>query len=130
MTHLRAEKVRKIANHIPDLTVDGPASGDLLVVGWGSTYGALTTAVKACQKQGLSVGHAHLRYLNPFPKNTEQVLQSYKRILVPEMNAGQLILLLRGMFDVKAISHTKIQGKPFTISEIQDKIEQLLAGEA
>ncbi|GIW79301.1 MAG: 2-oxoglutarate ferredoxin oxidoreductase subunit alpha [Gemmatales bacterium] len=127
MVRTRAQKIANIANDIPELEVFGPKSGDLLVVGWGGTYGAIVTAVERAQRKGYSVAHAHLRYLNPMPKNTEQVLKSYKKVLVPELNCGQLRLLLRGIYFVDAIGLNKIQGKPFLVSEIEDKIAEILA---
>src|SRR5262249_43638810 len=104
----------------------GPDQGDLLVIGWGGTYGSIRTAVERAQRKGLSVAQAHLRYLNPMPKNTEAVLKRYKKVLVPELNAGQLRLLLRGYFCVDAVGLNKVQGRPFLVSEIEEKIEQML----
>src|SRR5262249_32922957 len=98
-----------------------------LVIGWGGTYGAITTAVERAQRKGSKVAQAHLRYLNPMPKNTAEVLHSYKKVLVPELNNGQLSLLLRGMFLVDARGLNKIQGRPFLVSEIEEAIERLLA---
>ena len=126
MVHTRARKVALIADDIPELTVTGPDHGDLLVVGWGGTYGSLLTAVTRLQKRGLSVAHAHLRYLNPMPRNTGAVLSRYKKILVPELNAGQLLMLLRARFLVDAVGLHKIQGKPFLISEIEERVEEML----
>jgi 2-oxoglutarate ferredoxin oxidoreductase subunit alpha len=126
MVKTRAQKIANIAHDIPDLKVDGPSEGDVLVIGWGGTYGALATAVQRCQRKGQKVAHAHLRYLNPMPKNTGDVLKRYKKVLVPELNAGQLRLLLRGIFLVDAIGLNKVQGKPFLVSEIEQKIEELL----
>ncbi len=126
MVHTRAQKIANIANDIPELEVDGAADGDLLVVGWGGTYGAIATAVHRLQRKGLKVAHAHFRYLSPMPRNTGEVLKRYKKILVPELNAGQLRMLLRAQFLVDAIGLNKIQGKPFLVSEIEQKIEQLL----
>lgn len=125
MIKTRAQKIANIAKEIPDLTVNGPENGDLLVIGWGGTYGAIATAVQRAQRKGRRVAHAHLRYLNPFPKNTGDVLKRYKKVLVPELNAGQLRLLLRATFLVDAIGLNKIQGKPFLVSEIEEKIEQM-----
>jgi len=96
MVHTRAKKIANIANDIPPLEVTGPADGDLLVIGWGGTYGSITSAVERAQRKGRKVAHAHLRYLSPMPKNTGDVLRRYKKVLVPELNAGQLLLLLRG----------------------------------
>jgi len=127
MVRTRAKKIANIANEIPLLEVHGPAEGDLLVIGWGGTYGSITTAVERAQRKGYKVAQAHLRYLNPMPKNTAEVLKRYKKILVPELNAGQLCLLLRGLFLAPAESLSKVQGRPFLVSEIEDTIEQMLS---
>src|SRR5207237_1498939 len=119
-------KIANIAKEIPELSVSGPAEGDLLVIGWGGTYGALATAVQRAQRKGLKVAHAHLRYLNPMPRNTGDVLKRDKQVLVPELNAGQLRLLLRGIFLVDAVGLNKVQGRPFLVSEIEQKIEEML----
>lgn len=127
MIHTRAKKIAGIANDVPEQVVHGPASGDLLVVGWGGTAGAIRSAVERVQKQGKSVAYTHLRYLNPFPKNLEKVLKSYKNVLVPELNTGQLRFLLRGTYLIDAVGLNKVKGKPFLISEIETKICEVLA---
>jgi 2-oxoglutarate ferredoxin oxidoreductase subunit alpha len=127
MVRTRAQKVADIANDIPELTVNGPAEGDLLVIGWGGTYGSIVTAVQRAQRKGHNVAQAHLRYLNPMPNNTAAVLKRYKKVLVPELNAGQLRMLLRGYFLVDAHGLNKVQGRPFLVSEIEQKIERLLS---
>jgi 2-oxoglutarate/2-oxoacid ferredoxin oxidoreductase subunit alpha len=127
MVKTRAQKVANIAKEIPELAVNGPAEGDLLVIGWGGTYGSITTAVERAQRKGSKVAQAHLRYLNPMPKNTGDVLRRYKKVLVPELNAGQLRLLLRAQYLVDAIGLNKVQGRPFLVSEIEQKIEQLVS---
>jgi 2-oxoglutarate ferredoxin oxidoreductase subunit alpha len=126
MVRTRAQKIANIANEIPLLEVTGPQQGDVLVVGWGGTYGSLLTAVQRLQRRGLSVAHAHLRYLNPMPRNTGEVLKRYKKVLVPELNGGQLRLLLRSAFLVDAIGLNKVEGKPFLVSEIEQKVEEVL----
>ncbi len=126
MMTLRAEKVARIAADIPPLDVFGPAEGDLLVVGWGSTYGAIRSAVEGLQAAGRSVAHAHLRHLNPFPANTGDVLRRYRRVLVPEVNLGQLILLLRARYLVDAVAFNLVRGKPFQIAEVTAAAERLL----
>ncbi len=126
MVHTRAQKIANIAQEIPELSVTGPAEGDVLVCGWGGTYGSLVTAVQRAQRKGLKVAHAHFRYLNPMPRNTGEVLKRYKKVLVPELNRGQLRLLLRAEYLVDAVGLNKIQGKPFLVSEIEEKIEQLV----
>ncbi|RME45876.1 MAG: 2-oxoglutarate ferredoxin oxidoreductase subunit alpha, partial [Chloroflexi bacterium] len=126
MVQLRAEKIARLADVIPEQDVFGPPEGDLLVVGWGSTYGAIRQAVQAAQRNGKSVSAAHIRYLNPFPRNLGDVLSRFERVLVPEMNMGQLALLLNARYPVKVISFPKVQGRPFKIREIRNKIDELL----
>ena len=128
MIKLRAAKVERIANDIPLATVDGPESGDVLVVGWGGTYGTIKVAVERKRKEGKSVAHLHLKYINPLPKNVGEILSKYKYILVPEINLGQLIKILREKFLVPAIGLNKIQGLPFRSIEIEEKIDQVLGG--
>jgi len=126
MTHTRAKKVAIIADDVPPQEVNGPEKGDLLVLSWGGTYGSCTTAVRNCQAEGLSVAHAHLRYLNPFPKNLGEILDNYKTILMPELNLGQLRSLIRDRYLKDAVGLNKIQGKPFAVAEIVTKIKELL----
>jgi 2-oxoglutarate ferredoxin oxidoreductase subunit alpha len=127
MVRTRAQKIANIAREIPELTVTGPADGDLLVIGWGGTHGTTLTAVQRAQRKGYRVAQAHLRYLNPMPKNTGEVLKRYKKVLVPELNSGQLRLLLRAQYLVDAAGLNKVQGRPFLVSEIEQKIEQMLS---
>src|SRR5271156_3225005 len=127
MVRTRAEKVAGIAQDIPEIVPEGDTSGDLLIVAWGSTNGPITAAMNAQREKGRKIGHVHLRHLNPFPRNLGDVLKRYKKILVPEMNMGQLVMILRAKFLVDAQSYGKIQGKPFKQSEIEDKIEELLS---
>jgi 2-oxoglutarate/2-oxoacid ferredoxin oxidoreductase subunit alpha len=126
MVRTRAEKVEGIAQDIPEIVPEGDPSGDLLIVAWGSTAGPITAAMKPMREKGHRIGHVHLRYLNPLPRNLGDILKRYKKILVPEMNMGQLVMLLRAKFLVDAESYGKIQGKPFKQSEIEAKIEELL----
>jgi 2-oxoglutarate/2-oxoacid ferredoxin oxidoreductase subunit alpha len=126
MVRTRAEKVAGIAQDIPEIVPEGDASGDLLIVAWGSTSGPVTAAMNAQREKGRKIGHVHLRHLNPFPRNLGEVMKRYKKVLVPEMNMGQLVMILRAKFLVDAQSYGKIQGKPFKQSEIEDKIEELL----
>src|SRR5690606_10035654 len=107
--------------------VDGPASGDLLVVSWGGTFGACSTAVAQAQRQGLSVAHCHLRYVFPFPANLGEILRSYKHVLVPELNKGQLRMMLRAEYLVDAIAFNKVQGKPFSVGELVERIKQTIS---
>jgi 2-oxoglutarate ferredoxin oxidoreductase subunit alpha len=126
MVATRAKKIANIANDIPELTVDGPETGDLLVIGWGGTHGAILSAVLRSQRKGLKVAAAHVRYLNPMPRNIGAVLKRYKKVLCPELNAGQLRMLLRATYLIDIEGLNKIQGKPFLVSEIEHKIEQML----
>lgn len=127
MVKLRAEKVKRIENYIPELEVYGDGESDLLVVGWGGTHGALFTAVSELQVEGIKADFAHFNYINPLPKNTENVLGKYKKILVCELNMGQFINYLRGHFpDLHFEQYNKIQGLPFTVKELKDRIKQLL----
>jgi 2-oxoglutarate ferredoxin oxidoreductase subunit alpha len=126
MQLLRAEKVAGIARDIPDLQIHGPARGDLLVLGWGSTYGAIRSAVERLQAAGHSISHAHLRHLNPFPSNTEEVLRAFRTVLIPEVNLGQLLMLIRARYLIPAIGLDKVRGKPFRIAEIEQTALQLL----
>jgi 2-oxoglutarate ferredoxin oxidoreductase subunit alpha len=122
----RAEKVARLADAIPEQDVFGPTEGDLLVVSWGGTYGAVRMGVRQAQAKGYSVAHAHLRYMNPFPRNLREVLSRYKRVVVPELNNGQLAFLLRGRFALNVQSYPKLHARPFKISEILSKIEEIL----
>ena len=126
MVRLRAAKVEAVADDIPDAVPAGDQSGDLLIVAWGSTHGPITAALKTARARGQSVGHVHLRHLNPLPKNLGDVLKRYKHVLVPEMNMGQLVMILRAKYLVDAQGFNKIQGKPFKQSEIEQKIDEIL----
>ena len=125
-TRLRAEKVERIADDIPELEVVGESSGELLVLGWGSTYGAIITAVYRAQADGLSVSAAHLRYLNPFPRNLGDVLSQFERVLIPEMNLGQLRLLIRARYLVDAEGLNRVTGRPMKTADVAAKIETLV----
>lgn len=118
MTNVRAQKVENAQQLIGDQTVQGPETGDLLIVSWGGTYGACATAVKHCQSQGQSIAHTHLRWLNPFPANFGEVIKRYKKVLVPELNTGQLRMLLRSKYMVDAQGYNKVKGKPFGVEEL------------
>ena len=122
----RAQKIAGIADFIPELEIEGPDQGDLLVLGWGGTFGAIKTAVGQVAAEGKSVASAHLRYLNPFPRNLGNVLGRFRQVLVPELNLGQLALLIQGRYPVRVISLNKVQGQPFQIREIVAKINHVL----
>ncbi len=128
MVRLRAEKVKNVQNDIPPLEVDGDEEGELLVLGWGGTYGAITDAVAKAREEGLRVTQAHLKYLNPMPRNTEEVLRRFKKILVPELNLGQLARLIRSEYLIDVESYTKIKGLPFKSFDLKNKISELLGG--
>jgi 2-oxoglutarate ferredoxin oxidoreductase subunit alpha len=126
MVRLRAAKVEAVADEIPDVVPAGDSSGDLLIVAWGSTHGPITAALNTARAKGQSVGHVHLRFLNPLPRNLGEVIKRFKRVLVPEMNMGQLLMMLRAKYLVDAQGYNKIQGKPFKQSEIEQKIDEIL----
>jgi len=129
MTHERDEKIKSIQDQIPELTVEGPDSGELLVIGWGSTYGHLITAVKDLQEDGKSVSLAHFNYINPLPKNTAEVLTKFKKILVCELNLGQFANYLRMNFpQFDYLKYNKVQGLPFTVVEIIENVTKILEG--
>ena len=126
MVRLRAAKVAGIAADIVELEVDDPNGADTLVVGWGSTYGAIVAAVQRVRATGRQVAHAHLHHLNPFPRNTGDVLRRYEKVLVPEINLGQLRLLLRAEYLVDAIGYDKVRGRPLQSAELADAITALV----
>lgn len=125
MIDTRAKKVALIADDIPDQEVNGESSGDLLVLSWGGTYGSCTTAVRRAQAAGKQVSHCHLRYLNPFPRNLPAILGNFRKVLIPELNLGQLRTLIRSEFLIDAIGLNKVQGKPFSVAELSEKIDEL-----
>ncbi len=126
MVRARAAKVAGVADVLPELAVDGPAEGDLLVAGWGSTAAAIAAAVARVRARGSRVAHAHFRALHPLPRNTGDVLKRFRRVLVPELNGGQLLLLLRAAFLADAVGLHKVQGRPFLVGEIEAKIDEML----
>jgi 2-oxoglutarate ferredoxin oxidoreductase subunit alpha len=128
MIRLRAEKIERIANDIPLAEVEGEPSGDLLVLGWGGTYGSLKTVVARQRAKGHSVSHLHLRYLNPMPKNVGEILARFKHVLVPEINLGQLIKIIRSKYLVPATGFNKVRGLPFRSAELEREIEEILKG--
>lgn len=129
MVKIRQEKVDKIAEHIPEQKLDsGPEKGKILVLGWGSTYGAIKSAVAEMQSRGEAVSHAHLRYVRPFPKNLGDMLKNFETVLVPEINNGQLIKIIRDVYFVDAKPYNKIMGVPITKTELVLKLEEMLGG--
>jgi 2-oxoglutarate ferredoxin oxidoreductase subunit alpha len=125
MVEIRARKIDLIAEEIPLQEVNrGREGADLCVLTWGSTFGAVETAVRAMVDKDVSVAHVHLRYIHPFPKNLETVLRSFKKVIIPEMNKGQLSMLIRDRFLIDARSISKMKGLPFTVDEITKAIKQ------
>jgi 2-oxoglutarate/2-oxoacid ferredoxin oxidoreductase subunit alpha len=126
MVKLRQEKIDRAANDVPLVEVFGEPTGKVLVLGWGSTYGSITSAVEKLQSEGKSVSSAHLRHLNPFPKNLGEVLAGFETVIVPEMNLGQLCTMVRAKYLVDAVAFSKVKGRPFQIREIVRKVEEYL----
>jgi 2-oxoglutarate ferredoxin oxidoreductase subunit alpha len=125
MVRTRAEKVRRVGQEIPPTSINGPATGDLLVVGWGGTYGSITAAVERAQAAGVSVASIHLRHLNPLPPDLGHILREYRKVLVPEINSGQLVRVLRAEYLVDAVGFNRVRGLPLASEDIQDAINQL-----
>ena len=126
MVRLRAEKVRRVAQEIPPTSINGPHTGDVLVVGWGGTYGAITAAVEEAHLEGKAVASVHLRHLNPLPPDLGQILRQYRKVLVPEINSGQLVRVLRAEYLVDAVGFNRVRGVPLPTHEILEAINQLL----
>ncbi len=126
MSHLRSDKVAGISKTIEPITIQGEPEGELLVIGWGGTYGAISSATKSLRDEGFSVSNIHLRHLNPFPDDLVDVMGRFKKVIVPELNLGQLNLLLRAKYLIDVISYGKLQGKPFKVSELREKFLEYL----
>ena len=126
MVEIRAEKVARIADALPPTEVFGAPEGDILLLGWGGTYGAIRTTAENCVADGLPIAHVHLRHLNPFPKDLGDILQKFKKILIPEQNSGQLLQLIRSTYLIDAIGFNKVQGQPFHVFELASKIDEIL----
>jgi 2-oxoglutarate ferredoxin oxidoreductase subunit alpha len=126
MSRLRDEKVARIANDIPPTEVFGQNGDELLIIGWGGTFGALRTAVKKKQTEGVPVSHVHLRYLNPLPADLGDIINRFKKVVVAELNLGQIITIIRARYLVDAIGFNKIQGQPFYVYEVESKIDEIL----
>ena len=125
---IREAKVDKVADFIPEQTIDlGPESGDILVLGWGSTYGVIQSVVKEMISQGKKVAHAHLRYLRPFPHKLDEIISRFDKVVIPEINNGQLSKIIRDKFLIDAISYNKIQGVPITHPELSKFLNGVLA---
>jgi len=127
MTNIRAEKVKRVENYIPDLKAEYNEEGDLLVIGWGGTYGSLHSAVRSLDNQGLKVGHAHFYYLNPFPKNTAELLSKFKKIVICELNKGQLSTVLKGRYpEFEYTQYNKVMGLPFSVTDLTEKFKNII----
>jgi 2-oxoglutarate ferredoxin oxidoreductase subunit alpha len=124
MVRLRAAKVARV--DVPPVHVDAERGEELLVLGWGGTYGPIGAAVRRVRESGGKVAHAHLTHLNPFPPNLEEVLRTYPKVLVPEMNLGQLLQLVRSRFLVDAVGYNQVRGVPFRSSELADAMRAML----
>ena len=127
MTHLRADKINGIANSYDPISVQGEKAGDLLVIGWGGTYGAISSATKVLQDEGFSVSSIHLRHLNPLPNDLESLLSSFKKVIIPELNLGQLSTILKAKYVRDIISFNKVQGKPFKVAELREEFVKHLS---
>jgi 2-oxoglutarate/2-oxoacid ferredoxin oxidoreductase subunit alpha len=129
MVKIRQEKVDRIANYIPEQKLDsGPDKGQVLVLGWGSTYGAIKSAVKDMQEQGYAISHAHLRHMRPFPRNLGEILKNFEQVLIPEINNGQLVKIIRDQYLVDAKAYNKIMGIPITKTELIQQLKEMLGG--
>jgi len=128
MIKIREEKIKNMANSIPDLKIEGDEDADIIVIGWGGTYGAIKEAVMHSRKKGYKVAQTHFNYINPFPKNTEEVLRKYKHILLPEINLGQLSRILKSEFLLPIIQFNVVRGLPFRVGDIENKIVEVLGG--
>ena len=126
MIQLRQQKVDNVAMDIPKQEVTGPESGKLLVLSWGGTYGSCATAVHEVLAEGGSVAHAHLRYLNPLPSNLGELLSRYEKVLIPELNLGQLRTIIRATYLIDAQGFNQVRGKPFAVNEVASKIRSML----
>jgi 2-oxoglutarate ferredoxin oxidoreductase subunit alpha len=126
MVAIRAKKVQGIENDIPPVVIEGEQEGDLLVLGWGGTYGAIKDAFDKLRNEGHKLSYVHLRHLNPFPKNLEEVLRRFKRILIPELNSGQLKILIRATYMIDSIGLNKVQGLPLKAQDVEVKLYELL----
>ncbi|WP_127716266.1 2-oxoacid:acceptor oxidoreductase subunit alpha [Halobacteriovorax sp. HLS] len=126
MTNARKEKIERVVDNIPEQELEGDSSGDLLVVSWGGTYGAVQMAVKQLQKEGVRISLMHMKYINPIPKNVPTILKNFNRIIVPELNGGQLINVLKAKYSIEAIGYNKMQGLPFKISELVEEFKKAI----
>jgi 2-oxoglutarate ferredoxin oxidoreductase subunit alpha len=126
MTEMRAAKIQKIADSYAPLIINGEPEGDVLALAWGGTYGAVTSAVRTLQAEGYKVSSVHLRHLNPLPNDLEATLRRFKKVIIPELNCGQLAMLVRARFLIDAVPLNKMKGRPFKVAEIRDAILNLI----
>jgi 2-oxoglutarate ferredoxin oxidoreductase subunit alpha len=129
MVNKRKEKIDNVQKDVPDLVVEGDQDGELLVLGWGSTYGAIKEAIRHVKAQGYTASQAHIRYIHPFPKNVGEVLGHFKKVLIPELNMGQMAAVIRSTFLRDVIQFNKVQGQQFKVAEIESKIIEVLGGQ-
>jgi 2-oxoglutarate ferredoxin oxidoreductase subunit alpha len=126
MSELRAEKVERIVKEVPDAIIEGEQSGDILIIGWGSSYGAIKNTFDKLREEGHKLSFVHLRWLNPFPANLGEILTKFKRIFIPEMNLGQLSILIQAKYLRSVLGYHKLHGKPFTAIEIENELIKIL----
>jgi len=126
MSETREQKVQQATNNIPLQELEGENSGDLLVISWGGTYGAVEMATKALQKEGKKISLMHLRYINPMPKNVADIIKEFKKVIVPELNMGQMVHIINAKFSCNAIAYNKVEGLPFKISELTSVFRDVL----
>ncbi len=128
MINNRKAKIEQVQTVVPDVEVEGDSTGELLILSWGSTYGAIKEGIRKASAEGYKASHLHLRYIHPFPKNLGDVLKNFKKILIPEMNKGQMATIIRSTFLIEAIQYNKVKGQPFKVAEIENKIYEVLGG--
>ncbi|MDP2865655.1 MAG: 2-oxoglutarate ferredoxin oxidoreductase subunit alpha, partial [Elusimicrobiota bacterium] len=128
MTKMRADKISRVVKEIPPTKINGPAEGELLVVGWGSTYGAITTAITEARKTGLKVSSIHIKHIFPMPADLGAIMRRFRKVLVPEENSGQFRMLLRSTYMIEPLGLNKVQGQPLNSDEILCKIQEILRG--
>jgi 2-oxoglutarate ferredoxin oxidoreductase subunit alpha len=127
MTRLRAAKLEKLAEELPELQLDADEGAELLVLGWGSTYGVIRAGARRLREKDIPIAIAHLRHVNPLPPNTGEVVRSFPKVLIPELNSGQLLSIIRGEFVVDAIGYNKIEGLPILAEEMEQAMLELIS---
>ena len=129
MVQLRAEKIERVGKFVEEPEIDGPDEGDVLIIGWGSTYGTIITAVQELRRQGVDVAHFHLRWLNPLPQNLNYYIRNFRHVIVPEVNTGQLAKVLRAKYLVDVKSFSRVKGQPLMVQELIQAVKNILARE-